>query len=204
MTSPDHEKVARSWVDRFVNQPRRQTPTEFQLESLNLPVSDQRFNRAMEMAARDMGGRYERRTSTIHLPSDMAREGDRSFPSEIKVLYRKFPCGMKIPLKKLMEDNPAAAGYPCVSFDCIPRIQGDPRRSRIYQSFQGEAATSKALFGKFLGWLKIVSKAVKRYQQRVQQGQPAMFGRLASEAVAEASIERVAQAWASKQASQEG
>lgn len=194
MTAPDPKKVALSWADKFLDRPRRQTPTEFQLESLKLPVSNQRFESAMAMAARDMGGTYNRRTSTIHLPEDLRREGDRTFPTEIKVLYRKFPCGMKLPIQKIHE-APDVAGIPCVSFDCIPRIQGDPRRSRIYQSFQGDAGMSKILFGKFLGWLKIVSKAVKRYRQKVEQGRPAQFGRMANEVLPESSVERVARQW---------
>jgi hypothetical protein len=159
---------------------------------MRLPVPDARFDRAMYMAARDMGGTYDRNTGTIFLPRDLVRPGDRSFPTELRVLYRKFPCGM---LLRNPKPGDPVSSMPCVSFDVIPNVPGDPRRSRIYQSFQGEAATSKTLFGKFLGWLKIISKAVKRYRQQVGQGRAPQFGRLASEVAAEDLSVRVARAW---------
>lgn len=195
------EKVARRWthqqLDPHLRETGRVTPTEFQVKELRLPVSDARFDRAMDMAARDMGGTYNRNTGVIHLPKDLARPGDRTFPTEIQVMYRKFPCGFII--KDVRRDSPAA-GLPCVSFDVVPNVPGDPRRSRIYQSFKGEAATSKTLFGKFLGWLKIVSRAVKRYRQQVEQGRPATFGRLASEELPESQVERVARLWLVREA----
>lgn len=139
---------------------RRETPTEFGLRQMRLPVSEARFERAMAMAARDMGGTYHPATATIRLPAGVGRPGDRTFPTELRVLYRKFPC------QALMKDpdpgSPVAA-MPCVSFDVIPNVAGDPRRSKIFQSFQGDAGSSKVMFGKFLGWLKIISKAVRRY-----------------------------------------
>jgi hypothetical protein len=88
-------------------------------------------------------------------------------------------------------DNPVA-GLPCVSFDLIPNVPGDPRRSRIYKSFTGEAATSKRLMNQFVAWLKIVSKTVKRYVKNSEQGRPVPFARLAAE---EELAQRVARAW---------
>jgi hypothetical protein len=146
----------------------------------------------MDMAARDMGGTYNRNTGVIHLPRGIASPGDRSFPTELQVLYRKFPCGFL--LKDGDRDHPAA-GFPCVSFDVVPNVPGDPRSSRIYQSFKGEAGTSKTLFGKFLGWLKIVSRAVNRYRQQVEQGRPAQFGHLAAQSLPSSQIERTAHLW---------
>lgn len=181
-------RLARIWTQRPLGQrlQGRVTPTEYQLRDLRLPVSDARFERAMSMAARDMGGTYNSNTSTIHLPREIARPGDHSFPTEITVLYRKFPCGF------IMKDSDnEAAGLPCVSFDVIPNVGGDPRSSRIYQSFKGDAGLSKILFGKFLGWLKIISKAVKRYREQVEQGRPVSFARTAAET-------RVAEAWFSR------
>lgn len=174
----------------------RETPTEFQVRDLALPVSDARFDRAMEMAARHMGGTYNRATGVIHLPRELARPGDRSFPTEIQVLYRKFPCGFLTlgPSVGRTEDE-RGAGRPCVSFDVIPKVPGDPRRSRVYQSFKGDMAQSKVLFGKFLGWLKVLSKAVARYQQQAEQGRVLPFARVASEMLPESAIERVSRQW---------
>jgi hypothetical protein len=159
MAAPDPRNVARRWLLARVTD-ERQTPTQFHLEQLGLPVSDARFDRAMEMAARYMGGTYLPATGTIRLPREAVRPGDKSFPSEITVLYRKFPCAYV--MKGVRRDSPGA-GMPCVSFDAIPNVPGDPRRSRIYQSFRGEAGSSKVLFGKFLGWLRIIGDAVRRY-----------------------------------------
>ena len=167
---------------------RKMTPTQFQVHQLRLPVSDARFDRAMQMAARDMGGRYIPATGTIKLPK-VSKPGDTTFPTELQVMYRKFPCGAMIPNVK--EDNPIA-GLPCVSFDVIPNTPGDPRRSKAYQSFMGEAGVSKTLFGKFLGWLKILSKAVNRYVKTQEAGRVVPFARIAAE---ELMAEQVARTW---------
>jgi len=145
----------------------RESPTEFGLRQLGLPVSEARFERAMSMAARDMGGTYHPVTGTIRLPPEAARPGDRTFPTELRVLYRKFPCAV---IMRNPDPESPVASMPCVSFDVIPNIPGDPRRSKIFQSFQGDAASSKIMFGKFLGWLKIISKAVKRYVKNQEAG----------------------------------
>lgn len=187
------QRVARQW--RHLQQDgRRITPTQFQLNELRLPVSDARFDRVMQMAARDMGGTYIPATSTIKLPKEFARPGDRSFPTEIQGLYRKFPCGAMIP--NVQPDNPVA-GIPCVSFDLIPNVPGDPRRSRIYKSFQGDAGMSKRLMNQFVGWLKIVSKAVKRYVKNTEQGRNIPFARVATE---EWMAHQVARKWLLEQA----
>jgi hypothetical protein len=146
----------------------------------------------MYMAARDMGGVYNRNTGVIHLPKELARPGDLSFPTQLQVLYRKFPCGFII--RDEDRDNPAA-GLPCVSFDVIPNTPGDPRSNRIYQSFKGEVSMSKTLFGKFLGWLKIISKTVNRYRQQIEQGKPAQFGRITAEHLPTSMVERTASIW---------
>lgn len=185
MSKPNPTRIARSWIERHLSpQERKVTPTEFQLRDLKLPVSEVRFERAMVLVARNMGGTYNKHTSSIMLPKDLAQGGRLPF-TELGVLYRKFPCGMII--KDVSQGN-GAAGYPCVSFDVIPNIGGDPRRSRFYKTFQGEAGTSKRLFNQFVGWLAILSKAVKRYRQQVEAGKPANFGRVAS-------VERVAARW---------
>lgn len=186
---PDPKKVARTWM-RPPADPRlrKLTPTQFGLQQLRLPVSDARFDRAMHMAARDMGGRYVPATGTIKLPK-VSTPGDRTFPTELQVMYRKFPCGIILPNAK--QDSPVA-GLPCVSFDVIPNTPGDPRRSKAYQSFQGEAATSKALFGKFLGWIKILSRAVNRYVKNQENGRTVPFARVASE---ELMTQRVVENW---------
>ena len=178
------QRVARTWQHQ-----RRVTPTEFALQELRLPVSDARFDRVMQMAAREMGGTYIAATSTIKLPKEYARPGDRSFPTEILGLYRKFPCGAMIPNVKA--DNPVA-GLPCVSFDLIPNVPGDPRRSRLYKSFQGDVGMSKRLMNQFVGWLKIVSKTVNRYVKNNEQGRTVPFSRVAAE---EELTQRVARAW---------
>jgi hypothetical protein len=150
---------------------RREGPTEFGLRQLRLPVSEARFDAAMGMAARDMGGTYHPATATIKLPAGVARPGDATFPTELRVLYRKFPCGALMPNP---DTGSPVAAMPCVSFDVVPNVAGDPRRSKVFQSFQGDAASSKVMFGKFLGWLKIVSRAVKRYvkNQEAQRAVP--------------------------------
>ena len=187
--TPDPKKVARNWMHQTTNpRLRKLTPTQFQVQQLRLPVSDARFDRAMQMAARDMGGRYIPATGTIKLPK-VSKPGDRTFPTELQVMYRKFPCGAMIPNVK--DDNPVA-GLPCVSFDVIPNTPGDPRRSKAYQSFTGEAATSKVLFGKFLGWIKILSRAVNRYVKNQEAGRGVPFARIAAE---ELLAERVAENW---------
>jgi hypothetical protein len=167
-------RVARRWVARQLSLPpstsrQPRTPTQMQLDELSLPVTDERFLRAMSMAARHMGGTFDLATSTIRLPRHVVRPGDRSFPNEMQVLYRKFPCGMILP--GAARDQ-AEAGYPCVSFDLIPKVPGDPRRSRVFRSFTGPASQAKTLFGKFLGWLKIIAKAVHRYTETSNQGEP--------------------------------
>jgi hypothetical protein len=156
-------RVANRWLARQLSLPPSRptrTPTQMQLDELGLLVSDERFVRAMGMAARHMGGTFDIASSTIRLPPEVVRPGDRTFPNEIQVLYRKFPCGMIMPGAARER---ADAGSPCVSFDVIPKVPGDPRRSRVFQSFSGSASDAKTLFGKFLGWLKIVAKAVHRY-----------------------------------------
>jgi len=191
MTPEMIKRVARSWVDRYVDpRMRKVTPTEFQLREMRLPVSDARFDRAMMLVARDMGGTYNRLTGVIHLPKDLAEGGRLPF-TELGVLYRKFPCGMIV--KNVRPDNPVA-GLPCVSFDVIPKVSGDPRRSKFYRSFQGEAGTSKRLFNKFVAWMAILSRAVKRYRKQLEQGRDPVF-RTAME-------ERVADAWLRKKARQ--
>lgn len=182
------KRVARTWM----TQPgdprlRKMTPTQFQVQQLRLPVSDARFDRAMTMAARDMGGRYVPATGTIKLPK-VSAPGDKTFPTELQVMYRKFPCGILLPTSQ--QDSPVA-GLPCVSFDVIPNTPGDPRHTKIYKNFTGEAATSKVLFGKFLGWLKIISKAVNRYVRNLEQGRTVPFARVAQEQqMADAVVER--------------
>jgi len=139
-------KLARAWV--------RKTPTQMALDDLNLPISEDRFERAMGMAARYMGGVYS--NGAIHFNQKF---DDPSFPSKIKVLYRKLPCGFL---------NTEKAGV-CVTFDVIPVVQGDPRRSRIYQSFPADIKNIKTQFGKFLGWLRIVGMAMRKYLARAQK-----------------------------------
>lgn len=182
------KRVARTWMTQ-PNDPRLRkiTPTQFQVRQLGLPVSDARFDRAMSMAARDMGGHYIAATGTIKLPR-VNNNTDKTFPTELQVLYRKFPCGFLMP--KSQADSPVA-GLPCVSFEVLPNTPGDPRHSRIYQTFTGEAATSKTLFGKFLGWLKIISKAVKRYIRNSESGHAVPFARVADqERMASAVVEK--------------
>lgn len=144
----------------------------------------------MTMAARDMGGVYDQARGVIKLPPSMAHAGDPSFPQEIEVHYRKFPCGM---VMRNLDEHTPGAGEPCVSFDVIPRVPGDPRRSRVYQSFQGPASQAKTLFGKFLGWLKIVSKALHRYNG--PRSRPVEFARIACKMLPPSSVELVAAAW---------
>jgi len=144
---------------------RKKTPTQMQLDALRLPVSDARFERAMEMAARYMGGKY--RDGTIRLPYHFK---DRTFPTEFTVLYRKLPCGF------LTNQND---GQPCVTFDIIPNIGRNPRRSKVYKSFPADLKSSKVQFGKFLGWLRIVGDAVRRYVAKAQAGQDPQFAKLA-------------------------
>jgi hypothetical protein len=178
--------VAGSWVEQHFDPRLRQrkvTPTQFQLEQLHLPVSDARFDRAMSLVARDMGGTYNKLTGTLHLPKDLAEGGRLPF-TELTCLYRKFPCGMV--LKDVQKDSPVA-GLPCVSFDVIPNVGGDPRRSKFYRSFRGEAGTSKRLFNQFVGWMVILSRAVKRFQAQLKRGQSPIL-RTAME-------RRVAAAW---------
>jgi len=152
------KRIAREWL-------RKKTPTQMQLDALRLPVSDVRFERAMEMAARYMGGKY--RDGTIRLPYKFK---DRTFPTEFTVLYRKLPCGF------LTNQND---GQPCVTFDIIPNIGRDPRRSKVYKSFPADLKSSKMQFGKFLGWLRIVGDAVRRYVAQTQAGQDPQFAKLA-------------------------
>lgn len=152
------QRVAQQWLEA-------KTPTQMQLDDLHLPVSDVRFERAMEMAAKYMGGRYQ--NGTIRFPY---RFRDRSFPQELTVLYRKMPCGFL---------NGKPDGTPCVSFDVFPNVGGDPRRSKIYRSFPAGMANSKVQFGKFLGWLRIVGDAIRRYVAQAQAGQEPQFARIA-------------------------
>lgn len=159
------------------------------LHDLNLDVSTDRFDRAMDLAARDMGGTYDRTRGLIKLPASLRRPGDRTLPTELEVHYRKFPCGMM--MREFSESMPGV-GAPCVSFDVIPRVPGDPRRSRIYQSFQGDAKHVKTLFGKFLVWLKIVSKALRRYADGTSDVE---FGRSLQARLGSRSIDRVAHRW---------
>jgi hypothetical protein len=183
------QRVARNWMQQTSDPHLRKVgPTRFQVQQLRLPVSDARFDAAMGMAARDMGGRYIPATGTIKLPK-VSYPGDKTFPTEIQVLYRKFPCGAVIP--NVRDDDPVS-GLPCVSFDIIPNTPGDPRRSKIYQSFMSEAASSKVMFGKFLGWLKIVSKAINRYVKSLEQGREVPFARVARD---EMLVEQVVRKW---------
>lgn len=193
----DPKKSARTWTRQFQDPklrqlPRDMGPTEFGLRSLRLPVSDARFDGAMAMAAREMGGTYVSSTGTIKLPP-VGRPGDRTFPTELRVLYRKFPCAV---IMRNPDPESPVAGMPCVSFDVVPNVAGDPRRSKIYQSFQGDAVSSKVMFGKFLGWLKIVSKAVKRYVRNHEMNREVPFARVvASELDTGEAAGRVARRW---------
>ena len=188
------QRVARTWTRQFQDPhlrqlPRGQSPTEFGLRQLHLPVSNARFEAAMGMAARDMGGTYHPATATIRLPPGFARPGDATFPTELRVLYRKFPCAA---IMRDPDPESPVATMPCVSFDVIPNISGDPRRSKIFQSFQGDAASSKRMFGKFLGWLKIVSKAVHRYVKTRDAERAAPFAQVMA---SEDAVARVAATW---------
>lgn len=177
MSTPDYRRVARSWVERHIPRPaRRVTPTEFQLNDLRLPVPEARFERAMMLFARHIGGTFNRHTGIIHLPKELT-EGRRLPFTELGVLYRKYPCGMIV--KNVREEDPVA-GLPCVAFDVVPKVNGDPRRSKFYRSFQGDAATSKVLFNKFVAWLAILGRAIKRFRAQVEAGRPATFPRVAS------------------------
>lgn len=147
-------------VARNYDQRRHRTPTQMALDDLHLQVSDDRFDKAMAMFARHLGGRYDRRTGVVDLPWQGNR--DKTFPNKLVLLYRKFPCGFIH--KELNGDS----GKPCVSFDVIPQIP-NPSKSKIYRSFQGEAKDAKRLFNDFLRWLKTVSTALKVY---VDQKQP--------------------------------
>jgi hypothetical protein len=55
-----------------------------------------------------------------------------------------------------------------------------------------EAASSKIMFGKFLGWLKIVSRAVNRYVKNLEQGRDVPFARVARD---EMLTEQVVRQW---------
>lgn len=177
------QRVARRWIAKqWSMPPQGRTPTQMQLDEINLPVSEERFARAMDMAARYMGGSFDAMSGMIRLPPEIVRPGDRTFPNQIQVLYRKFPCGMVMP--GAVRERPEA-GHPCVSFDVIPKVVGDPRRSKVFQSFAGPASQAKTLFGKFLGWLKIVGKAVRRYAETPAQDAPSPL--------------RVAARWSAKQ-----
>ena len=156
------QRVAHNWLTARV---QKQTPTQMAIEGLRLPISDARFERAMEMAAKYMGGTY--RNGTIRLPY---RYRDQTFPQEMTVLYRKLPCGY-------ITNRPADGA--CVSFDIYPNMGGDPRRSKIYKSFPATLKNSKTQFGKFLGWLRIVGDAVRRYVAQAEAGQTPQFARIA-------------------------
>ena len=146
------------------------TPTQMAVDDLRLPVSDVRFERAMQMAAKYMGGKY--RNGTIRFPY---RFRDRTFPQELTVLYRKLPSGYM---------TNVSDGEACVSFDVFPNIGSDPRRSKIYRSFPAGLKNSKVQFGKFLGWLRIVGDAVRRYVAQAEAGQDPQFAKLAMELTA--------------------
>lgn len=133
---------------------RKRTPTQMALDDLNLEVSDDRFNKAMALFARHLGGRYDQRSGVVHLPWE--NNSDRTFPNKLVMLYRKFPCGM------IHKEWTNDSGKPCVSFDIIPQIP-NPSKSKIYKSFQGEAKNAKRLFNEYLMWLKKVSTALKIY-----------------------------------------
>lgn len=155
------QRVAREWL-------RKKTPTQMAVDDLNLLVSDERFERAMAMAAKYMGGRYQ--NGVIRLPYKFQ---DKSFPTELTVLYRKMPCGFIT-----NQDD----GTPCVTFDLIPKVSGDPRRSKVYKSFPSSVKNSKVAFGKFLNWLRVVGDTVRQYVAQEQS-------------VRLASAKAVSQAW---------
>lgn len=145
------QKVAAAWLSR-------QTPTQFALDQLRLPVTQEQFDHAMTLAAKRVGGQYDKHKGMIYLP--WIPNGDPTFPTHLNVLYRKFPCGF---LQKQLDDT---AGMPCVSFDIIPYVGRNPRRSRAYKSINGDASESKLLFVKFLKWMKIILDAFLVYAEK--------------------------------------
>jgi len=157
------QRVARTWL---VQLPGRAAPVlRPRVPPVRPSISEAQFERAMELIAQAMGGRYIAATSTIKLPR-IGKPGDDSFPTELQVLYRRFPRGMLLPEA---DPNDPATHQPYVSFDELPNTPGDPRQSRIYRTFTGEAAASGILFRKFLGWLKILTNAVNRYAREAEQ-----------------------------------
>ena len=137
---------------------KKKTPTQMGLDDLKLPVSDDRFDRAVALFARHVGGRFDRSSGIVHLP--WKKNGDKTFPTKIQVMYRKFPCGF------LHKKFTPSSGLPCVSFDIIPLGVSNPSKSRMFRSFQGPASDAKRLFNLYLLWLKKVADALKLYAQR--------------------------------------
>lgn len=130
---------------------RRRTPTQMQVDNLKLDISDARFDKAMGMFAKMVGGSYDRQRGVITLPWETGR--NRKFPKQLQVLYRKFPCGM------LQRTFGPDSGAPCVSFDVIPKIP-NANSSKMYKSIQGDAVHAKKLFAQFLHHLKRVGDAL--------------------------------------------
>lgn len=122
------------------------------MDQLQLRVPHRTFISTMEMVARQLGVRFA--GDIIPLPP--ASIEDPSYPKGLRVLYRKFPCGM------LGADQSGD----CVSFDVIPvGVPGDPRRLRSYRSFSGTVEDSEELFKDFLRFLRKIVDAVQRHQR---------------------------------------
>lgn len=130
------------------------TNTTFnQLVRLPLKVPQTTFLRAMNLIAQALGTRFQ--DDMIPLPPlpPTARK-DPSYPKALRVLYRKFHCGM-------IDDG---ADGNCVSFDVIPLgVVGDPRRFRSYRSFTGAMEDSPELFRQMIVFLQQYVKVVRRY-----------------------------------------
>lgn len=159
--TPSVQKVATKWWDKYARDLRsarlqKKTPTQMAVDDLNLPVPDARFDRAMSMLAQYLGGRFDRGNSVIILPW---KSHNKSFPTKLTVLYRKFPCGF---LHKTFNGE---SRRPCVSFDLIPNTP-NPQKSRAYRSFNGPIKDSKKLFNEFLLWTKVVADSLKAYAAR--------------------------------------
>jgi len=127
------------------------SPTMRELDRLELRVPQRNFVSAMEMVARQLGVRFV--DGILPLPES---NPDPSYPKGLRILYRKFPCGLL---------NDQFTG-PCVSFDVIPvGVAGDPRRLRSYRSYAGTVEESEELFKELLQFLRKIVTAVDRHQR---------------------------------------
>jgi len=139
-------------MKRAHQQTRPRVDTMREIDEMNLRVSQQTFERALQAVARRIGGALQQ-DGKIMLPH--SPKPDPTYPSALKVLYRKLPCAT-------MGDYEGA----CVTFDVIPQgLSGDPRRYRSYRSFMGTVENSEELFKSLLQYLYKIVEAVKRHQK---------------------------------------